>query len=82
MKNAMVHYWLLLALIHPTEVVNLLCFQKTRLLYIFAGQRLKEYLTDFLAYHVDEDRIEVISDGTGKDGGSQGKDHFGKELSF
>ncbi len=35
--------------------------------YIFAGQRSKEYLNDFVAYHVDSDRIEVISDGTKKD---------------
>ncbi len=39
-------------------------FQKLRVLYIFAGQRSKEYLTDFLAYHVDTDQIETISDGT------------------
>ncbi|KAL8596859.1 hypothetical protein ACOMHN_060667 [Nucella lapillus] len=38
-----------------------------RVLYIFAGQRSKEYLTDFLGYHVDTGTIEVVSDGTNKD---------------
>ncbi|KAK7101686.1 muskelin-like [Littorina saxatilis] len=38
-----------------------------RVLYIFAGQRAKEYLNDFLAYHVDTGTIEVVSDGTNKE---------------
>nr|KAG5711490.1 hypothetical protein BaRGS_025917 [Batillaria attramentaria] len=42
--------------------------QKKRVLYIFAGQRSKEYLSDFIGYHVDSGTIEVISDGTNKDG--------------
>ena len=44
------------------------------MLYIFAGQRSKEYLTDFLAYRVDTDQIETISDGTKKDT-AQGNAH-------
>lgn len=43
------------------------CLQKKRCLYIFAGQRSKEYLSDLLVYHVDTDTIEVVSDGTRKD---------------
>ena len=34
------------------------------MLYIFAGQRSKEYLNDFFMYHVDNGQIEIISDGT------------------
>lgn len=34
-----------------------------RKLFIFAGQRSKEYLNDFFSYNVDTDEIEVISDG-------------------
>ncbi|KAF8793796.1 Muskelin like protein [Argiope bruennichi] len=36
---------------------------KKRLLYIFAGQRSKEYLSDFFTYNVDTDKIEIICDG-------------------
>ena len=42
-------------------------FQVKRVLYIFAGQRSKEYLNDFLGYHVDTGTIEVVSDGTNKE---------------
>lgn len=38
-----------------------------RVLYIFAGQRSKEYLNDFLVYHIDTGTVEIISDGTNKD---------------
>lgn len=48
-------------------------FQKKRVLYIFAGQRSKEYLNDFFTYHVDNGMIEVISDGTKKDSAHTGK---------
>jgi len=34
-----------------------------RLLYIFAGQRQKEYLSDFFTYNVDTDEIVTINDG-------------------
>lgn len=47
--------------------VLLLFFQVKRVLYIFAGQRSKEYLNDFLGYHVDTGTIEVVSDGTNKE---------------
>ena len=33
---------------------------------------MKEYLTDFIAYNVDSDKVETISDGNKKDG-SQGQ---------
>ena len=42
--------------------------QDQRCLYIFAGQRAKEYLSDFIRYHVDADRVEIVSDGSKKDG--------------
>lgn len=35
-----------------------------RKLYIFAGQRSKEYLNDFLSYDVDSGTIKLINDGT------------------
>lgn len=37
-----------------------------RKLYIFAGQRSKEYLKDFFSYNVDMDELEIISDGQRK----------------
>ncbi|XP_054707459.1 muskelin-like isoform X2 [Uloborus diversus] len=43
---------------------SMLFHEKKRLLYIFAGQRSKEYLSDFFTYNVDTDRIHVICDGT------------------
>ncbi|XP_054277610.1 muskelin isoform X2 [Macrosteles quadrilineatus] len=43
-------------LFHPIE----------RKLFIFAGQRSKEYLNDFLTYDVDTGVIRVISDGSKK----------------
>ncbi|KAL4226060.1 Muskelin 1 [Mactra antiquata] len=56
---------------------SMLFHPKKRILFIFAGQRSKEYLNDFLMYNVDDGRIEIISDGTkkemtGSDGRSQG----------
>jgi muskelin len=33
----------------------------SRLLYIFAGQRLKDYLSDFYAYSLDRDEVIEIS---------------------
>ncbi|ELU02476.1 hypothetical protein CAPTEDRAFT_169790 [Capitella teleta] len=47
---------------------SMLFHMQQRCLYIFAGQRSKEYLSDLLVYHVDSDRVEIISDGTKKDG--------------
>ncbi|KAL3852859.1 hypothetical protein ACJMK2_016468 [Sinanodonta woodiana] len=38
-----------------------------RVLYIFAGQRSKQYLNDFFMYNVDTNQIEIISDGVRKD---------------
>ena len=39
-----------------------------RVLYIFAGQRAKEYLNDFLSYNVDTKTVDVVSDGKKKEG--------------
>ncbi|XP_012935580.1 muskelin isoform X1 [Aplysia californica] len=39
-----------------------------RELYIFAGQRAKEYLNDFLSYHVDTKAVEIVSDEKRKEG--------------
>ncbi|RUS82092.1 hypothetical protein EGW08_010137 [Elysia chlorotica] len=38
-----------------------------RVLYIFAGQRSKDYLNDFLSYQVDTKEVKVVSDGKSKD---------------
>lgn len=46
--------------------------QRSRLLFIFAGQKHKEYLNDFFTYDIDKQEINIISDGTKKDG-SEGK---------
>lgn len=45
--------------------------QKRRLLYVFAGQRLKEYLNDFFIYNVDIGQIDIIIDGIKKDLGGK-----------
>lgn len=45
--------------------------QKRRLLYVFAGQRSKEYLNDFFTYNVDTGQIDIITDGTKKDSGGR-----------
>lgn len=42
-------------------------FQRKRCLYIFAGQRSKEFLNDFLTYNIDTGQIDMIVDGTKKD---------------
>ena len=38
------------------------------MLYIFAGQRGREYLNDFLTYNVDTGIVEQVSDGTRREG--------------
>lgn len=47
-------------------------FQKRRVLYVFAGQRAKEYLNDFFSYNVDTGQIEIIADGSMKEANSVG----------
>jgi hypothetical protein len=42
-------------------------FQRKRCLYIFAGQRSKEFLNDFFTFNVDTGQIDMIVDGTKKD---------------
>jgi hypothetical protein len=37
-----------------------------RKLFVFAGQRSKEYLNDFFSYNVDTDELELISDSQKK----------------
>ncbi|XP_062574316.1 muskelin-like isoform X1 [Saccostrea cucullata] len=46
---------------------SMLFHSKRRLLYVFAGQRAKEYLNDFFTYNVDTGLIDIISDGSKKD---------------
>ena len=46
---------------------HVLLFQRQRCLYIFAGQRSKEYLNDLQLYNVDTDHVKTINDGTCKD---------------
>jgi len=41
---------------------SMLFHPQMRKLFIFAGQRSKEYLNDFFSYNVDTDEIELISD--------------------
>lgn len=48
---------------------SMLFHSKRRLLYVFAGQRSKEYLNDFFTYNVDTGQIDIITDGTKKDSG-------------
>ncbi|XP_066283972.1 muskelin-like [Branchiostoma lanceolatum] len=48
---------------------SMLFHTQRRQLYIFAGQRSKEYLNDFFTYNVDTDEVEFISDGTKKEEG-------------
>ncbi|XP_035224067.1 muskelin-like isoform X2 [Stegodyphus dumicola] len=45
---------------------SMLFHEKSRLLYIFAGQRnrAREYLNDFFAYNVDTNQITIICDGS------------------
>jgi hypothetical protein len=40
---------------------------RKRCLYIFAGQRSKEFLNDFFTFNVDTGQIDMIVDGTKKD---------------
>ena len=56
----------------PRQFFFFITFQKRRVLYIFAGQRSKEYLNDFFMYHVDNGQIEILLDGSQKDVGPSG----------
>ncbi|XP_037789855.1 muskelin-like isoform X1 [Penaeus monodon] len=49
---------------------SMLFHSGTRQLFILAGQRNKEYLTDFFTYNIDSDTVTYISDGSGKDSAS------------
>ncbi|CAE1255868.1 MKLN1 [Acanthosepion pharaonis] len=53
---------------------SMLFHPKKRLLYIFAGQRSKEYLNDFFTYDVEAHRVEVHY----LFGGNPGKDNLPK----
>ncbi|KAJ8879988.1 hypothetical protein PR048_020609 [Dryococelus australis] len=48
---------------HPNRFTHSGC----RKLFIFAGQRCKEYLNDFFTYNVDTQEIEQISEGNKKE---------------
>ena len=37
------------------------------MLYIFAGQRSKEYLNDFYSYNIDSGTVHIVSDSTDKE---------------
>ncbi|XP_052287065.1 muskelin-like isoform X2 [Dreissena polymorpha] len=52
---------------------SMLFHPRKRVLFIFAGQRSKEYLNDFLMYYVDERKVEVIQDGSSKDPSPTGR---------
>jgi hypothetical protein len=41
--------------------------QGCRKLFIFAGQRSKEYLNDFFTFHVDTHEVRQISEGAKKE---------------
>ena len=49
---------------------SMLFHSVTRQLYILAGQRNKEFLSDFFTYNIDSDTISYISDGSRKDNSS------------
>ncbi|KAG7169261.1 Muskelin-like [Homarus americanus] len=49
---------------------SMLFHSGSRQLFILAGQRNKEYLTDFFMYNIDTDTVSFISDGTRKDSSS------------
>ncbi|XP_033744964.1 muskelin-like isoform X1 [Pecten maximus] len=51
---------------------SMLFHPKRRVLYVFAGQRAKEYLNDFFSYNVDTGQIEIIADGSKKETNSVG----------
>ncbi|CAH3026215.1 unnamed protein product [Porites evermanni] len=42
---------------------SMLFHSDKRLLYIFAGQRGREFLSDFITYHVDTQEISLVLDG-------------------
>lgn len=57
---------------------SMLFHPRKRCLYIFAGQRSKEFLNDFLTYNIDTGQIDMIVDGTKKDsqGGTISSQHI------
>ena len=40
---------------------SMLYNERERKLYIFAGQRLRDYLSDFYIYHIDTDCVTEVS---------------------
>lgn len=56
-----------------SRIGHLMLFEPIlKCLFIFAGQRSKEYLSDFYLYDIDKDKISVISMDYSKDGGPEG----------
>uniref|UniRef100_H2ZEN2 F5/8 type C domain-containing protein n=1 Tax=Ciona savignyi TaxID=51511 RepID=H2ZEN2_CIOSA len=48
---------------------SMLLDSKNHRLYIFGGQRSKEYVNDFFYYDINNDRVTVLNDGTRKEPG-------------
>nr|XP_002130194.1 muskelin-like [Ciona intestinalis] len=48
---------------------SMLLDSKNHRLYIFGGQRSKEYVNDFFYYDIDRDQVTVLNDGTRKEPG-------------
>lgn len=48
---------------------SMLLDTKQHMLYIFGGQRSKEYVNDFFSYDIDQDSVTMIHDGTKKEDG-------------
>lgn len=56
-----ISYFITSRAIQTNTTRRLYFFQGSRKLYVFAGQRGKEYLSDFFTYEVDTHQIEYIS---------------------
>ncbi|XP_076804346.1 muskelin-like isoform X1 [Clavelina lepadiformis] len=48
---------------------SMLLDKKQRRLYIFGGQRSKEYINDFFYYDIGQNQVATLSDGTKKENG-------------
>ncbi|XP_039250977.2 muskelin-like [Styela clava] len=48
---------------------SMLLDTETHCLYIFGGQRSKEYVNDFFVYDINQDSVNVLHDGTKKEEG-------------
>lgn len=48
---------------------SMLLDTKNHVLYIFGGQRSKEYVSDFFTYDIEQNSVSVLHDGTKKEAG-------------